>query len=50
MNGETDIRTELDLLKEYKETIWNDSSDTTSRPEENDQINYALFPVELPVK
>ena len=29
LNEETDIRTELDRLKEYKETIWNDSSDRT---------------------
>ena len=27
MNEEADIRTELGRLKEYKETIWNDSSD-----------------------
>ena len=29
MNEETDIRTEPDRLKEYKETIWNDSCDRT---------------------
>ncbi len=29
LNEETDIRAELDRLKEYKETIWNDSSDRT---------------------
>jgi hypothetical protein len=29
LNEETDIRTELGRLKEYKETIWNDSSDRT---------------------
>ena len=29
MNEETDIRSELVRLKEYKETIWNDSSDRT---------------------
>ena len=29
MNEEADIRTELVRLKEYKETIWNDSSDRT---------------------
>ena len=27
LNEEADIRAELDRLKEYKETIWNDSSD-----------------------
>jgi hypothetical protein len=27
LNEETDIRTELGRLKEYKETIWNDSSE-----------------------
>ncbi len=29
LNEEADIRAELDRLKEYKETIWNDSSDRT---------------------
>ena len=29
LNEEVDIRTELGRLKEYKETIWNDSSDRT---------------------
>ena len=29
LNEEVDIRTELGILKEYKETIWNDSSDRT---------------------
>ncbi len=29
LNEETDIRAELGRLKEYKETIWNDSSDST---------------------
>ena len=29
LNEETDIRAELGRLKEYKETIWNDSSDRT---------------------
>ncbi len=29
MNEETDIRAEIGRLKEYKETIWNDSSDKT---------------------
>ncbi len=29
LNEETDIRTEVGRLKEYKETIWNDSSDRT---------------------
>jgi hypothetical protein len=29
LNEEADIRTEVDRLKEYKETIWNDSSDRT---------------------
>ena len=29
LNEEADIRSELDRLKEYKETIWNDSSDRT---------------------
>ena len=29
LNEEVDIRVELDRLKEYKETIWNDSSDRT---------------------
>ena len=29
LNEEADIRTELDRLKEYKETIWNDSTDRT---------------------
>ena len=29
MNEETDIRAEVGRLKEYKETIWNDSSDRT---------------------
>ena len=29
LNEEVDIRAELDRLKEYKETIWNDSSDRT---------------------
>ena len=29
LNEEADIRTELVRLKEYKETIWNDSSDRT---------------------
>ena len=29
MNEEADIRSELGRLKEYKETIWNDSSDRT---------------------
>jgi hypothetical protein len=30
LNEESDIRTELGRLKEYKETIWNDSSDRTA--------------------
>jgi hypothetical protein len=29
LNEEEDIRAELGRLKEYKETIWNDSSDRT---------------------
>jgi hypothetical protein len=29
LNEETDIRGELGRFKEYKETIWNDSSDRT---------------------
>ena len=29
LNEEADIRAELGRLKEYKETIWNDSSDRT---------------------
>ena len=29
LNEETDIRVELGLLQEYKETTWNDSSDRT---------------------
>ena len=29
MNEETDIRAEVGRLKEYKETIWNDSTDRT---------------------
>ena len=29
LNEEPDIRTELDHLKEFKETIWNDSTDRT---------------------
>ena len=29
LNEETDIRAEMGRLKEYKETIWNDSSDRT---------------------
>ena len=29
MNEEGDIRSEMGRLKEYKETIWNDSSDRT---------------------
>ncbi len=29
LNEEVDIRVELGRLKEYKETIWNDSSDRT---------------------
>ena len=29
LNEEADIRTEMGRLKEYKETIWNDSSDRT---------------------
>ena len=29
LNEETDIRAEVGRLKEYKETIWNDSSDRT---------------------
>ena len=29
LNEGTDIRAELGRLKEYKETIWNDSSDRT---------------------
>ena len=29
LNEETDIRAELGRLKEYKETIWNDTSDRT---------------------
>ena len=29
LNEETDIRVEMGRLKEYKETIWNDSSDRT---------------------
>ena len=29
LNEEVDIRTELGRLKEYRETIWNDSSDRT---------------------
>ncbi len=29
LNEEADIRTELGRVKEYKETIWNDSSDRT---------------------
>ena len=29
LNEETYIRAELGRLKEYKETIWNDSSDST---------------------
>ncbi len=30
LNEESDIRTKLGRLKEYKETIWNDSSDRTA--------------------
>ena len=29
LNDEADIKAELGRLKEYKETIWNDSSDRT---------------------
>ena len=29
LNEEAEIRTEMGRLKEYKETIWNDSSDRT---------------------
>jgi hypothetical protein len=29
LNEEADIRAEIGRLKEYKETIWNDSSDRT---------------------
>jgi ribonuclease HI len=29
LNEEADIRAEMGRLKEYKETIWNDSSDRT---------------------
>ena len=29
LNEDTDIRADLDRLKEHKETIWNDSSDRT---------------------